>query len=130
MTEELRKPPLKISQESLDCILEMAGYYSGIGYWAVKMEQDDEARTVTITENEEGENAVHVLTYDKIEATFWKLADSWQDLKVNSTIRSYFYKAVSDGIEDGKGDIDSGHMDADAADVLIQFACFGELVYG
>jgi len=125
---ELRQPPLKLSKDSLDCIIEMAGY--GIAYWAVSATQDDDARTYTITESAEGNSEVHTLTYDKIEETFWKLADSWQVLSVNNTIRGYFYKAVTDGIEDGKGDIDAGHMDADAADVLMQFACFGELIYG
>jgi hypothetical protein len=128
MAETERKPPLKLSDASLDCIIEMAGY--GIGYWGVSAVQDDDARTYTITENEEGENAVHVLSYEKLEATFWMLADSWQPLSVNSTIRSYFFEAVSDGLAEGKGDIDSGHMDSDAADVLMQFACFGKLVYG
>lgn len=128
MLETGRKRPLKISKDSLDCIIEQAGY--GIAYWAVSATQDDDAKTYTIKENEEGEFKVHTLSYVKLEDTFWMIADSWQTLGLNSTIRSYFFKAVSDGIDDGKGDIDAGHMDADAADVLMQFACFGELVYG
>lgn len=128
MTENARKPPLKISKESLDCIIEMAGY--GMAYWASSATQDDETKTYTIVEDDDGEPATHVLSYEKLEATFWLLADPWQQLSVSNTIRGYFYKAVNDGVGEGKGDIDAGHMDADAADVLMQFACFGKLVYG
>lgn len=123
-----RKPPLEISQESLDSIIEMAGY--GMAYWAREATQDDEARTYTIIEDDDGEPATHVLSYEKIVETFWTIADCWQQLRINGTIRAYFYNAVSEGLQDGKGDIDAGHIDADAADVLMQFACFGEIVYG
>lgn len=123
-----RKPPLKISRESLDCIIEQAGY--GIGYWATSATQDDAARTYTIIEADDDPGTAHVLSYEKIEEVFWKIADYWQEVKVNTTIRNYFFLAVSEGMVDGKGDIDAGHMDADAADVLMQFACFGEIVYG
>jgi hypothetical protein len=44
------------------------------------------------------------------------------NFKVNQTIRGYIYRAVVNN--------DSGDIDSTAADVIVQAACFGEIVYG
>lgn len=121
---------VKVSKESLDCIIEMAGY--GISYWAVSATQDDEARTYTIIPDEhptDEERTPIVVTYDDIVQAFWNLAAFNQEL-VGPTVHSYIMRAVLDGMDEGKGDIDAGHIDADAADVIIQIAAFKELVFG
>lgn len=122
---------LDISDESLDCLIEMAGY--GIAYWASEATQDDEARTYTIIENEEGENEVHVIPFDKIKEAFWRVANPGAKIKglnQNHTVKTYALNAIKDGLEEGNGDIDAGHIDADLADIVIQVAAFGEVVYG
>lgn len=120
---------VEVSQESLDCIIEMAGY--GIAYWASAAEYDDEARTYTITESGEGDYAKHVVTYDKIIESFWKVANPGSKVKgLGSMVRGYALEAVVDGTEQGKGDIDAGHVDADLADSIIQIAIFDEVIFG
>lgn len=122
---------LDMSQEALDCLIEMAGY--GINYWAVEATQDDEARTYTVTENEEGENEVHVIPYDKIIDAFWQAANPGSVIKgwnPKHPTREYALKAVIDGIHNGNGDIEAGHIDSDLADNIIQLAAFGEVQYG
>jgi hypothetical protein len=117
--------PIAISDESLDSILEMAGY--GIGYWATSATVDKEARTYTVHDAEDDET--HVLSFDKLHRVFWNIA-SGEKRQCNSEIQSYFRSAVLDGASEGEGDIDAGHIDSDAADVLIQVAAFGSIVYG
>lgn len=122
------KVDVQISEDSLECILEMAGY--GIGYWAVAAEADDEARTYTITESEESDNKVHVLTYDQIIEAFWRIASGSHVKFLGSTVRGYAFNAVIDGIRNGDGDIDAGHVDSELADAIIQVAAFSEIIYG
>ena len=119
--------PVAISQESFDGIADTIG--GAIGYWANRAQWDKEAQTVTITENDEGEYETHVVTYDKVHETFWKIVSD-PEIKLNSTVRGYFISSVLDGLADGQGDIDAGHIDGDAADALIQLAIFGKIVFG
>jgi hypothetical protein len=92
---------------------------------------DEEARTYTVTESEEGEYEKHVVTYDKIVESFWKIANPGSQIKgVSQMVKGYAFNAVMDGIRDGNGDIDAGHVDADLADEIIQVAIHGEVIYG
>ena len=120
---------LEISQESLDCIIEMAGY--GIAYWASTATHDDEARTYEVTENYEGDYEKHTVTYDQIVEAFWKIANPGDQTKgVGSMVKGYAVSAVIDGNDEGKGDIDAGHVDSDLADSIIQVAIFNEVIFG
>lgn len=123
---------ITISKDSLDCILEMAGY--GIGYWALRATVDQEARTYTIIPDEhptDEERTPIVVPFDKIIGAFWVIADLNTEVKyLPGYVRGYALKAVADGFEDGQGDIDAGHVDSDLADAIIQVAAFGEVVYG
>lgn len=120
--------PMAISQESFECIVDTIGY--SIGYWASSADWDDDRRSVRIIENDEGESAVHILTYEKIHDTFWKIVNPTTPLQMSRVIHNYFVQSVLDGATEGKGDIDAGHIDGDAADVLVQIAVFGKIVYG
>jgi hypothetical protein len=122
---------IQVSDESLECLIDMAGY--GIAYWASAAEYDNEARTYTVTENEEGEYEKHVITYDKIIEAFWKAANPGAEIEgwsKGTSTRKYALDAVIDGIREGNGDIEAGHIDADLADNIIQLAAFGEVQYG
>lgn len=122
---------LDISDESMESLLEQAGY--GISYWADSASVDMKAATYTVTENEEGENKVHVIPFKKIEEAFWKAANPSADIKGwhnKHETRRYALDAVIDGLTIGNGDIDAGHVDADLADNIIQLAAFGEVIYG
>lgn len=120
---------LEVSQESLDCIIEMAGY--GIAYWASSATADNDARTYTVTESAEGDYDKHVVTYDKIVESFWKIANPGAEVKgLNLLTRDYALRAVVDGLIEGDGDIDAGHVDSDLADQIIQLAIFDEVIFG
>lgn len=121
--------PLAITDESLDCIIEQAGY--GIGYWAIQAVYDPAERTYKVLDSDDQQE--YVLSYEKIIESFWDLANFAKQIEgtsQNGYVRKYIYSAVVDGIVDGKGDIDAGHIDAAAADMIIQHACFGRIIYG
>ncbi|WP_159702721.1 hypothetical protein [Arthrobacter sp. 18067] len=120
----------KISEESLLDMLDAAGY--GISYWAVEAVIDEEARTYTVTPEEHPteDRAPEpiVIPFDSIIGAFWTISDPDAEVKHLSRLtQSYVNQAVVDG-EDG--DIDAGHIDAHAADQIIQVAAFGEVVFG
>lgn len=123
---------ISVSDESLDCILEMAGY--GMAYWAVSATVDREARTYTVIPEEhptDEEQTPIVIPFDKIIGAFWVIASPHIEVKfLSGAARGYALRAVADGMEDGNGDIDAGHVDALLADEIIQVAAFGEVVYG
>lgn len=118
---------LKISEDSLDCILEMAGY--GMAYWASSATVLKEAREYRVIESEEGEYEEHVVSFDKIEEAFWKIANPGSGVG-SIMVKQYAFNAIKDGLQNGEGDIDAGHVDADLADAIIQIAIFGEITFG
>lgn len=121
--------PMAISDEALDCIMEVAGM--SIGYWASKATIDREAKTYTVWEQDPQDDegtGKYVIPFAKIHETFWKLASG--EIQTGSMASEYIKNAVIDGAQEGRGDIDAGHIDGDAADVIIQLAAFGEEVYG
>jgi hypothetical protein len=106
--------------ELFESIIEDAGY--AIGYWADEATHNTEAQTYAITIQEEyaDEYESKTLTYgDLLEATK-KLASG--AVKVNSQT-----KAVCQAIVSDPSDVD---YDADDADVIVQVAMFGEIVFG
>lgn len=118
---------LDIGDESMDCLIEMAGY--GIAYWASTATQDEDARTYEVVDEE----GVHRLTYDRIKEAFWRIANPGAKIKglhQNHYTRGYALNAIRDGLEAGNGDIEAGHIGADLADIVIQVAIWDEVIYG
>lgn len=105
----------KAYTDTVDIIVEMAGY--GIGYWVSSAVVDPEARTFTVTEAEEG-GATHVLTDSMIHKALRNVAKT--NAAAKETLREYHAGEEFIG----------GEIGADDADVIIQQAAFGELVYG
>jgi hypothetical protein len=89
-------------------VIDAAGY--GIGYWAARAVVDGDERTYAVTEADTGK--VYRLTFADIADSIGTLAQGWDDART----------AV---LED-----DAGYIDANLGDVIIQWACFGEIVYG
>jgi hypothetical protein len=121
--------PLAISDEALDSIIEQAGY--GIGYWAEAAQADVHTKTYTVYEQEpqdDDNKGVYTITFDKLHETYWRIVAG--EFSMGYQVRSYFLKAALDGAAEDNGDIDAGHIDSEAADVLVQIAAFGEIVYG
>lgn len=121
----------KITDENVQDIVDTAAY-GGITYWASEPSQADfdaapEGTVATIydSETDEPEGAVHHLTADNIRQA---VVDIVEKGLTNSTIRDYITGAFDEwNSEDG---IDCGYIDADAADCIVQVACFGKVVYG
>ena len=101
-------------------IIEDAGY--AIGYWADEAHHDADARTYAVTIQDEyaDEFENKTLTYDDLLEASKKLASG--AIKVNSQTKSVCQAIVSD-----PSDVD---YDADDADVIVQVAMFGEIVFG
>lgn len=116
----------KITDENVEDIMGTAAY-GGITYWAVEPEQADFTAapegTHTIRDGEDGK--VYHLTADQIrQATLEIAKGKHTGPMVRDYVRSAFWNWNS---EDG---IDCGDIDADAADCIVQVACFGKVVYG
>tara|TARA_B100001094_G_C18061037_1_gene735074 strand:+ start:360 stop:722 length:363 start_codon:yes stop_codon:yes gene_type:complete len=78
-----------------------------------------ESSTIKVVEEHdemEGSNTYY-LSVKQLEEAFDPCIKS-----VNSDIASYLVDFIDTN--------DAGHLDAEASDCLLQFACFGELVYG
>jgi hypothetical protein len=118
-----------LTDQNIADMLDAAGY--GIGYWADWATVDEAARTYTVMPhedpNEDKEPGQIVVTFDQIAEAFNKLLNNEPELLIGSMVHRYFLYAYADRDSNG---IDAGHIDAEAADVLVQVALWGEVVYG
>lgn len=104
--------------ERIENLIEMAGF--GIGYWATDAEWDSDAQTYTIFEDDEDNNPIrHVLSYKNIEEAAEKIINGFSNLPNGGWAANAVYSAWS-----------ADDVDAEAADIIIQVACFGEVIYG
>ena len=108
---------LEISDDMIEVLIDMAGY--GIGYWSDLGEIDDKARTYTVRDTEDV-GGRHTLTYEQLAEALVKVAN--RDVQVASYIVNYATNAIRDD--------DPGYIDSELADVVVQVAAFGEIVYG
>lgn len=94
----------------------------GTGYWAAvsRYRHDCPAADTTATLHDEDDGKVYVLTIDTIATGIGRvLGDGF---KVRGDIL--------DQVKCGSRENDAGEIDADGADVIVQAALFGEVVYG
>lgn len=112
----------KVETDTIENVIDQAGYI--IGYWASEGAYDRIGKTYTVWETEAHDtdetDRKFVLTYHDIVRALIKVAN--RQVKVNRSISD----ACADLLYGGEGDL----FDADCADVIIQVACFGEIVYG
>lgn len=101
-------------------LVEDAGYT--IGYWAEEATHDESKQTYSVTVQEEfaDEYESKVLTYADLLEASKKLASG--EVKVNSQTKSVCQAIISD-----PSDVD---YDAEDADVIVQVAMFGEIIFG
>ncbi|AKY03826.1 hypothetical protein AVT29_gp71 [Streptomyces phage Amela] len=117
-----------ITDENAQDIIDTAAY-GGITYWAIEPTQKDfadapEGTAATIRDGEEDQ--VHYLTLDQVKKAYRKLLKNEPRI-VGPQVHGYIKDSWAERDEDG---IDCGYIDADAADVIVQVAIFGEIVYG
>ncbi|MFE0964083.1 hypothetical protein [Streptomyces fungicidicus] len=130
----------RITDENVNDIMEIASY-GGITYWAIEPTLEEfaglpEGKAYTIVEGEDADpffggerevEAVHYLSRDEIRVAYTKLLDPHQQY-VNDEIAGYILDSWRERTEEHG--IDAGYIDADAADVIVQVAAFGKVVYG
>ena len=130
----------RITDDNVQDIIDTAAG-GGITYWATEPTEEEfaglpEGKTWTIVEGsgacpffgEEREvEAVHYVGHNQIRAAYAKLLDPYQQY-VNGEIHGYILDSWRDRTEEDG--IDTAHIDADAADVIVQVAVFGKVVYG
>lgn len=107
---------VNINDEVIDDIIEGAGYE--IGYWASKAVYDSEAQTYEVTEEEDEKR--YFLTYPIIAKAITSLVKG--DITISPSIR----EAITLDLVSKEG----CHMDGECYDVIIQVACFGDVIYG
>jgi hypothetical protein len=98
-------------------------FEGGINYWCAGAHHllDDDNKVVGWKIMPDRDKAVSV-DYDQIRAAVRQLANG--EVQVNDQIRQWIRDSIGD--QDNIG----CYIDADAADVIVQVACFGEIVYG
>lgn len=114
MKIEFKDVEISLSPEDWEDVVDTAGY--GIAYWVERAVVDSENLTYRIEWFDGDDLNSQIITLADIEKAWGKIVSG--HIQVNSDIRSY----LSSG--------DLGDVDADAADVLIQVALFGEIIYG
>lgn len=111
MKLESKQWDVSLNEEDFFDIVDTAGY--GIGYWAISGVVDDDELNYTIKYFDGDERKKVTITPSMIELAIEKI--------LNGTVQ------CSDAI---KSYIRSDDIDADCADVIVQVAAFGEIVYG
>jgi hypothetical protein len=114
MKIEMKEADVLLNQEDWECVIDMAGY--GVGYWAHKCVPHDGDLSYRVEWYEGNQLNSQIISLFALQKAWGKIIAG--KIEVNSDIRN----DLSSG--------DVGDVDATAADVLIQVALFGEIIYG
>lgn len=120
---------LRLTDEDCDDIMGTASY-GGITYWAGEASDEDRARYkhADFIFRDEESGRVISLTRGQIRSAYFALSDPEQQ-HVARWIADYFTNARLDrDPETGRPEL--GHIDATAADCIVQVAAFGSVIYG
>ena len=102
-----------LTKKNYDQIIDMAGY--GIAYWAAYMESTDNG--CHFTEDRTGK---------KFFITFEDMEKAVLGIHVASPLNDYHTRAIAGLVNDGC----AGDVGSDIADAIVQWACFGKVIYG
>ena len=106
--------------------LAVTAWYGGITYWARDMGTYEPAGIVMCFEDVEGgKHAVYEIDRGMLVAAFVTIVNDEAELA--SWIQEYFKMAWDQRDENG---LEMGHIDSIAADVWVQQAALGEILYG
>lgn len=103
------KQMLTITDEDIGDIIDTAGY--GIGYWAKSAVVDDE-------------NGLYIITDEDDQVYELRYVDIVRGVKMYIENGNKPYNII---YENG---VDTCNIDSVVADMIIQYACFGEIIYG
>lgn len=99
---------INVTEEDIENIIDMAGY--GISYWCDKAVIKEDSYKV----HDDEEDKWYTLSYEDILKGVGKYIENGN--------KPY-------DILDGNGGIDAGMIDAEVADMIIQYCCFGQIIY-
>ena len=128
MEEFVVQMPVKVTQENVDDIM-CAAFEGGITYWCnqadvvkqpteeIKWAHQAISRGGEIELYDAEENEKHILTLDKFKEGLQRF------LRCENHHPSYNEGVVLDG------ELDCGNIDANSADMIIQYAIFGKVIY-
>lgn len=118
---------IAITDEDIDDIMSTA-LYDGIGYWCKSAQAVNGTLGNYLSEQIGKGGAIIIETIDGIDRMLTKanLLNGLQQAIENGYIN--YGTALLFGVS--KVMIDTGEIDSEAADIIIQFALFGEVVYG
>lgn len=111
----------EVPDSDLEVLLEMAGY--GIAYWASAMKVN--GRKVTIIDSED--NTVYSTNYTALAQALVDIGTGAKDSGYAEYARYYLRDLTGD---DDDKEYAAGHIDSDLADHVVQYAAFGNLVFG
>lgn len=112
----------RVSKEDMETLLEMAGY--GISYWAASASV--EATGYRVLDSDEAQkDLLEDEDFDWAFASFEKLAEALVKIGTGEFVSGYREYAA-----DYLAEQDAGHIDADLADHVVQYAIYGEIVFG
>ena len=111
-----------LPQIDFEGIVDMAGY--GISYWASNLLIDNTGKngeyvSYSVTDSTDDNKPTFVLTREMLE-------QAALDLHIASTLNHYYQSAIEHLVVHGE----SSDVGSDIADVIIQQACFGKVIYG
>ncbi|WP_432006329.1 hypothetical protein [Streptomyces parvus] len=130
-----------LTDENVQDIVDI-GAEGGINYWAIEpIDQEfaglPEGKSYTFVEGEHDTwmgqestrevDAVHYVSKDEIRVAYARLLDLNQEF-VNREYHGYILQSWIE--RNDKDGIDTAHIDAGTADVIIQLAALGEIRYG
>jgi hypothetical protein len=119
----------RVTDENVEDIMDTAAY-GGITYWATNPPEavlEALPDGVHLIQDGEDDDKRYRLTTEQVRQAVLRVARN-EPRVVNSTIQGYVQAAFANWTEEDG--IDCGDIDADAADCIVQVACFGEITYG
>lgn len=111
----------ELTQEFLADIINTA-VEGGIDYWigSIDWNRDEKGNYLEVTVVPEDEEEEKTVKIEQLPEVLKKIIEGTFACR----------KDIRDSITSAVLEVDAGDIDADCADVIFQFACFGELVYG
>lgn len=116
-----------VSDEEITDMIDTAGY--GINYWCERAVIDENKRQYTVTPDAEARQDPamardFIINFDDIVKVLVEFATGQHSLGYP---REYAQKWLATKVKDG---YDSGDLDSDIMDAVIQQCAFGEIVFG
>lgn len=114
---------MKFTDEQAQEVIDSAAY--GMTYWARSAEPEDWAGGGDLvfyetSDYEDEEDVLHRVTYAQIKRAFYKVHRGF--VRTSSDLHDQFNEAVREG--------EPGLIDSACADIVVQVAIYGEVVYG